>query len=469
MKAYTLMVLFATQSLLCGVGYSSENQYDKDITVRLEKIGETVQGEPIVVTKDQASNLYWKDVHLITINDAGSDVWECQLKKGDSYVIGWRAAKGWFKKKLIGYCSEPFTANEDGQRVSFSPGLPATFEYDLSKLPKYVKKFPAKVNLRKIGVNGEHDYISRLSVTARRPGIVRIKDLAAGTYYLEAINSPKSHKHEPFLYDRRRIIIESGKTCRFDPIIPVLDTTVDPGDVTIRGKVFDIHGKPLVNRDVILMVRSKYGAYQHDLFYEIMKTNSSGGFVFKGVIPNRRVSVHCNGESRLLTKNSLPEHEDVSVNIVVGLKRVKCLPGEAFLPLVLIDKDGKIIKTEDFKGKIVVYDFWATWCLPCLRNMPKINALAEEIASDDVLFMTVSQDTDINVWKKKLADEKWNALSHGFLDPTQNESEYEMPGIPFYVVVDKNGIIQAVGNDMDIRDEIEKIVRINDKPIAISG
>jgi hypothetical protein len=99
--------------------------------------------------------------------------------------------------------------------------------------------------------------------------------------------------------------------------------------------------------------------------------------------------------------------------------------------------------------------------------MPKINALAEEIGSDDVLFMTVSQDTDINMWKKKLADEKWNALSHGFLDKTKNESEYEMPGIPFYVVVDKNGIIQAVGNDMDIRDEIENIVRINDKPTAI--
>ncbi len=135
MRAYTLMVLFATQSLLCVIGYSSENQYYKDITVRLEKIGETVQGEPIVVTKDQASNLYWKNVHLISINDAGSDVWECQLKKGESYVIGWRAAKGWFKKKLIGYCSEPFTANEDGQRVSFNPGLPATFEYDLSKSP----------------------------------------------------------------------------------------------------------------------------------------------------------------------------------------------------------------------------------------------------------------------------------------------------------------------------------------------
>jgi thiol-disulfide isomerase/thioredoxin len=113
----------------------------------------------------------------------------------------------------------------------------------------------------------------------------------------------------------------------------------------------------------------------------------------------------------------------------------------------------------------MVYDFWATWCLPCLRNMPKINALAEEIGSDDVLFMTISQDTDINVWKKKLADEKWNALSHGFLDPTQNESEYEMPGIPFYVVVDQNGIIQAAGNrsSLDIRDEIENIVRTSDK------
>jgi len=466
MKAYTLMVLFATQGLLCGTGYSTENQYNKDITVRLEKTGETVQGEPIVVTKDQAGNLYRKDVHLIPVNYAGPDVWECKLKKGESYVIGWRAAKGWFKKKLIGYCSAPFTANKDGQRVSFGPGLPATFEYDLSKLPKYVKKFPAKVILRKIGVNGEHDYILRLSVTAKRPGIVRIKDLAAGIYYLEATNILKrQHRHEPFLYDRRKIRIESGKRCRFDPIIPVLDTTVDPGDVTIRGKVIDILGKPLVNREVILVVRDKDGGSQRELFYEIMKTKSSGGFVFKGVIPNRDVSVHCSGESRLLTNNSLPEHADVSVNIVVGRKRIKCLPGEAFLPLVLVDKDGKTIKIEDFKGKVVVYDFWATWCLPCIRNMPKINALAEEIGSDDVMFMTVSQDTDINVWKKKLADEKWDALSHGFLDLTQNEYDYEMPGIPFYIVVDKNGIIRAAGNrsSPDLRNEIKNIVRTYNK------
>jgi hypothetical protein len=97
--------------------------------------------------------------------------------------------------------------------------------------------------------------------------------------------------------------------------------------------------------------------------------------------------------------------------------------------------------------------------------MPKLNALAEEIGSDDVLFMTVSQDTDVNVWKKKLADEEWNALSHGFLDPTQNESEYEMPGIPFYIIVDQNGIIRAAGNrdSLDIRDEIENIVRTSGK------
>jgi len=58
----------------------------------------------------------------------------------------------------------------------------------------------------------------------------------------------------------------------------------------------------------------------------------------------------------------------------------------------LKDVDGNTVSSEQFKGKIVVVDFWATWCVPCREEMPGYVALQKKYAKDGVVIIGISMD-----------------------------------------------------------------------------
>ena len=59
------------------------------------------------------------------------------------------------------------------------------------------------------------------------------------------------------------------------------------------------------------------------------------------------------------------------------------------------DVTGNMVKLSDFRGKYVVLDFWASWCKDCRAEMPAVKDLYGKYASDDVVFLGVSFDTDL--------------------------------------------------------------------------
>jgi len=56
------------------------------------------------------------------------------------------------------------------------------------------------------------------------------------------------------------------------------------------------------------------------------------------------------------------------------------------------DGDGKTITLADFRGKVVLVNFWASWCAPCLRELPSINALQEDLGSDQFEVVAINID-----------------------------------------------------------------------------
>jgi thiol-disulfide isomerase/thioredoxin len=68
-----------------------------------------------------------------------------------------------------------------------------------------------------------------------------------------------------------------------------------------------------------------------------------------------------------------------------SLNDIKPLP-----PLNLQDFDGKSIPADQFKGNIVVLDFWATWCVPCIAEIPALNRLQEKYAAKGVRVVGVA-------------------------------------------------------------------------------
>lgn len=121
-----------------------------------------------------------------------------------------------------------------------------------------------------------------------------------------------------------------------------------------------------------------------------------------------------------------------------------------YLPkdLALIDSKGNTVQFKDLEGKVLYIDFWATWCAPCLANMPDSKKLMEEFKSrEDIVFVY------INVKDSK---KKWlNYLEKNNTDGTQlfaNEEiseklykEFYINGIPRYMIVAKDGkLIESV-------------------------
>jgi thiol-disulfide isomerase/thioredoxin len=69
--------------------------------------------------------------------------------------------------------------------------------------------------------------------------------------------------------------------------------------------------------------------------------------------------------------------------------------------IALVDADGKPVHIADFKGKVVVLNLWATWCAPCVAEMPTLAKLAAEYAGKPVAVVPVSVDTAADIDKAK--------------------------------------------------------------------
>lgn len=136
--------------------------------------------------------------------------------------------------------------------------------------------------------------------------------------------------------------------------------------------------------------------------------------------------------------------------------------------LTLLEPEGKsrTIRLKELAGKVVVVDFWATWCGPCLRELPLIQKTIEHYAAagKDVVVVALSQDDDprdpVEVRKlvEKTLDENKITLSGSAvgrigIDPNGKVGQaFEIEGFPTLVVIDSRGVVQAahVGAEDDI-------------------
>lgn len=102
------------------------------------------------------------------------------------------------------------------------------------------------------------------------------------------------------------------------------------------------------------------------------------------------------------------------------------------------DESGRIISLNSLKGKVVFINFWATWCPPCLEEMPSINKLKKGFKeNDDIVFLMV--DVDGNMTKSKAFMTKNKYDLQVYVPNGDIPSNYLGGAIPTTVILDKKG------------------------------
>jgi thiol-disulfide isomerase/thioredoxin len=104
----------------------------------------------------------------------------------------------------------------------------------------------------------------------------------------------------------------------------------------------------------------------------------------------------------------------------------------------LFDLDDKPVEFSRFKGKAVFLNIWATWCGPCIKEMPSIASLAADPKLKDVAFVCVSTDESAGTVKQFLADKSWPMT---ILRADDVPKAFFTPGIPATFLIAPDGSV----------------------------
>lgn len=120
--------------------------------------------------------------------------------------------------------------------------------------------------------------------------------------------------------------------------------------------------------------------------------------------------------------------------------------------------NGQAMTLGELKGKVVFVNVWATWCGPCVKEMPSIQALFDSVKADDVAFVIVTDEKADHV-RKFVADRGWTLPI--YITESQLPEAFHTEGIPATFVLNPRGeiVYTAVGSADWNTDEVRGFLR----------
>lgn len=126
------------------------------------------------------------------------------------------------------------------------------------------------------------------------------------------------------------------------------------------------------------------------------------------------------------------ELEKNFINLKYTLKGAS-LPDVAFK-----DVNGKEVKLQSFAGKCIYIDLWASWCKPCIAEIPNLHQLEKDYKDKDVVFVSISLDSDKTAWRNKMTELKLEGHQLEVGNSTYDQL-MNVAGIPHFILYDQTG------------------------------
>jgi thiol-disulfide isomerase/thioredoxin len=130
-------------------------------------------------------------------------------------------------------------------------------------------------------------------------------------------------------------------------------------------------------------------------------------------------------------------------------------------PFRLVTAQGEDIQLDEMNGRVVVLDFWATWCGPCRETLPEIKRIAKDYANDPMLVLiSVSQDADEGVWRAFVQKNGMDWPQYRDGNKTLGAA-YGVTSIPHFFTIDTNGVLKTeqVGSGADVRHVVDEALK----------
>jgi peroxiredoxin len=123
---------------------------------------------------------------------------------------------------------------------------------------------------------------------------------------------------------------------------------------------------------------------------------------------------------------------------------------------------GEYIALDDLKGKVVVLDFWGTWCPPCVESVPELRNLHKRYSKEEsFVLLGISSDRDEEVWKE--FTDKNKMVWPQYRDENRKiQNAFNIRAYPTYIVIDHEGIVRyqssgfGWGRAANLEDAIKK-------------
>ncbi|MGA3162241.1 MAG: redoxin domain-containing protein [Terracidiphilus sp.] len=141
------------------------------------------------------------------------------------------------------------------------------------------------------------------------------------------------------------------------------------------------------------------------------------------------------------------------------VERVELARATMAPPFSLTTLDGQHISMDGLAGKVVLIDFWATWCGPCREALPHIRQIAKKFEGQPLVVLSISQDGDEAKWREFVEKNGMTWLQYCDRGTGPLSRQFGVHAIPATFTIDSDGVLedQHVG-DADIEGKLKKLI-----------